>query len=867
MLLYGFISEFELLAWLFYLGAMGTGLLLIIRIRLTQTRTSAQLQQRLTTIFGELIEQRRMLGTILERTGTVAAPPVSPPASPARTTPVPSQPYESLPPTPNAVSTEIFTADLVSSPSTVKPPVATITAAAGGRSYASPSAAAAPAAASSSPLTPRPARQPSRIEAAAGEILHKIWNWIIVGEEHRPRGVAIEFAVASTWLLRLGVLILVMAVGFFLKYSIDRDYIGPLGRVGISILIGIGMLVVGVRMLGKQLHAMGQGLIGGGIATLYFAVFASFHFYHLIETGPAFALMTLVTVFAGALSVRVNSMLIAILGILGGYGTPLMLSTGEVNFIGLYSYMLLLGVGVLGISYYKQWHLLNYLSFFCNYTLVVGSLGQYNVGYFWEVQPFLVGFFMLYSTLVFLYQFANRAKSSLLDVFALLINSALFFAISYWLVSNAYGYRWVAVVSLSLAAFYAAHVWYSLVRKVLDRDLMFSFLGLASTFVAITIPLVLSRQWITASWAVQALVMLWIAGKLDSRFLRHASYLLYLLVVGRFCFVDLGRQYAGGNAVADAMPLAEYLLVMLERFVVLGTPIGSLAGAVHLLRQPGPTDDASAAATLAEKTHDMGEWIRERWAIHATVLGGAAMAFVFLHFEIHRTVGYLFPPLRLPLLTSLWIAACGLLLWEYMARRSQLLLFAVVILASVTVGKLFVFDLPSWSVGQQMLYGGESYSFLEAGMRLLDFGLIVGFFWFVFRSLASDVTARVARLFAGFLGLALLFLFLSLEVNTFLTHFVPGLRAGGVSILWSLFAIGCLLGGIWRDLRPLRYIALTLFAVVGWKVLFSDLSRLDQVYRIVAFGVLGLLVLAGSFIYLKHRSTFMVRDESTGGEA
>ena len=77
-----------------------------------------------------------------------------------------------------------------------------------------------------------------------------------------------------------------------------------------------------------------------------------------------------------------------------------------------------------------------------------------------------------------------------------------------------------------------------------------------------------------------------------------------------------------------------------------------------------------------------------------------------------------------------------------------------------------------------------------------------------------------------------------------------------MSILWSLFAIGCLLGGIWKDLPALRYVALGLFAVVGWKVLFSDLARLDQLYRIVAFIILGILVLVASFIYLKYRSTF-----------
>ena len=90
-----------------------------------------------------------------------------------------------------------------------------------------------------------------------------------------------------------------------------------------------------MRLLGTLYHLLGQGLIGGGIATLYFSVFAAVSFYHLIDAYPAFALMALVTVAAGVMAVRFDSLLIAVLGIIGGYGTPILLSTGEVNFVGL----------------------------------------------------------------------------------------------------------------------------------------------------------------------------------------------------------------------------------------------------------------------------------------------------------------------------------------------------------------------------------------------------------------------------------------------------------------------------------------------------------------------------------------------------
>lgn len=697
---------------------------------------------------------------------------------------------------------------------------------------------------------PPPPAVPNELQVKAAEVMRKIWNWIVIGDEFRRPGTSWEFALATNWLLRAGIVVVVVGVGFFLKYSIEHGMLGPEARVALSVLAGVGMLVGGVRMIGKPYQLVGQGLMGGGLAILYFSMFAACNFYHLIGALAAFGLMALVTLVAGTLAVRLNSLLVAVLGILGGYGTPVMLSTGVKNFPGLFGYMLLLGIGILGIARRRHWPLLNYLGLVLTYGLATAAIAtQYVATDFLDVLPFLVGFFVLYAAVMILHNLAHGEKAGLLELLGIIANALMFFGLTHRVITAGYAEIYSAIPALALAVFFIVATRVFLAGQRRDRGLLYTFLALAALFTAMTPPLALSRQWITTSWALQGVVMLWLAGKIDSRFLRLLGCAACLLSVGRLAFWDMHRQFT--MWLPPDTTWVAYMKILGERLLSIGVPIASLGVAWKFLRRP-PVSGPLAVAPENDLASDT--WQGAAGGLIAALACG--VLFVYAHFELHRTCGFFWPALSVPAMTLAWFALGVFLLAVARQDGAKWVPRALGLLAIGLVIKLLVLDMDGWRLDHDdWCYEGDYLPGL-ALIRFMDFGLCIGLLSAIFFQTRGDEPGRRVGLAVGIAALVMLFVYLSLEMNTALGRFVPGLRAGGITLLWAAYALTLLLFGLGRSVTGLRYAGLAGFVVVVLKIFFSDLAHLDALYKIVAFIVLGVMLLGAALVYLKYRQRF-----------
>ena len=695
-------------------------------------------------------------------------------------------------------------------------------------------------------------REPSKLDL----ILKKIWNWILIGSEKKPDNVSIEYSIASTWLLRIGIIAIVACVGYFLKWSMDHGILGPWGRISMSILSGLVMIVWGTFITGKKFHLVGQGLIGGGFATLYFSLFAAGPLYDKLTMPTVFLLMIFVTICAAILSIQFNSMLIAIFATVGGFATPFLLQSPEPNFTILFGYLALLNVGVVGVSYFKQWRLLNYLAFYFTYSFLLGSMFQYSKPLFPTFIVFSTFAFLIQAILVYLNNLREKVASTPLEIFHLILNTLLFTGVGYQLLDSTFGRPYPAILAIGLAAFFIGHTILFLNQKTQDRPMMIAFLSLSGFFSVWAVPLIFGQETIGIFWSLQALMMMWLGLKLKNQFLKGTAMLLYFLTAAKVLLSDIQIDYMSR---LRAHTFQDYLPLLIEHIWQYGIIIGSFIGAFYLLENtPKPFVHMATPSG-----NDTKEWVAPSIYSKIFFWMGSLAILTFLLLEVRQIFSFAIL-LQGPALGLIWIVFGLFFISRWKKKFEYILIWVGGLCLSIPFALLFISEFFRWGAGNFIYTYASSPLFIFA--RFIEFFILIAGCLIAnklilggtpINKISKHNQSLISFILIG-VAIFIFWIFLSFELGTVLSLIAPHFKEGGISILWSVFAMSLLGVGIIKNIKNIRYCGLALFTVVVCKIFFIDLAQMEMIVRVLAFLVVGIVLILGAVSYIKGDKTFKV---------
>jgi uncharacterized membrane protein len=836
---------------------------------------------------------------------------------------------------------------------------------------------APPTAPPTRPPSPLPAVPVGEAPASAGERLAGLAaGRQQVADEGRPRGEApastggAELVIGRTWLNRIGAVILLLAVAFFVKYSFDQGWISPGLRVVVGAFLGVGLVAAGEYCLFRKMRPFAGGLLGCGVGVLYLVAFGAYNLYELVNTQTAAVFYICITALSVAISVHGRLLPIAILAVIGGYGTPIALSTGTNQQVALLTYVLLLDVGFLISAHIRRWDILRPLAW-------LGTLGLFGAWFLefselstvWRTWAFLLAFYVVFHGEAL--GALRRGSYVWPRLMATIIhaNNVVFFGGTYLLLRGLVP-EWLGLFAVVLAGVQWLAAW-----RVVGGEaaVLPARLGLwlnGAAMLALAAPLQFDRYLVSVSWGVQAVVTFWFCRRFADQWLRLkgvgvlGAAVLHLFIfeyqdpeltsilweVGRhwtfswvvalFAFAGL-CSYASGavlavrrtpEAVEDKklaaglMALGSGLLLWLfadqwERYLAtwwwLGLAVAWWAVAWRFRPVAGMAVALTAAVCVKFLAWDTLAATRGAWSdIEGIILNRAVLTGVLVAglaagirpfadrlpeavkqrlgwselgrafvvaaalvitwtgtFEIARVFRFeqwaqehFTHPLhaRGVFITAFWALQAAVMwviagLRRPTVSRYALILMWLTILKMMAVDTVFAAGSERWAE----LSGICANRIFLVGLLVIATGL--GGYWNA-RRIAAAGGAKLFDPLTVTVSLVLVTLLITwvptfeiLRVFRFepfrLRFSDPGLAMHlALSVFWSVNATVCLALGFARRVAVLRHLALGLFGITVVKVFIFDLSRLETVYRIISFAVLGVLLLFASLLYQRLSS-------------
>ncbi len=613
-----------------------------------------------------------------------------------------------------------------------------------------------------------------------------------------------EESIGIRWFSWIGIAALAIGVGFFIKYAIDNNLISHLVRLLFGGAFGVGLVVLGeYKARTLAYHHWGKVLTGGGLAIIYFVVYAAYHFIDYrnaigISQGVDIALLSLVALVIVFFSLRDNSQIIASEAFALGFITAILGGNFQL-FTMIYASGLVFVLLV--VVMYKRWPLIGLGGLFGTYILY--SLWDMGAGResFGISFCLLTTYFLAFTaqTLLLRPSTTDDRDSDLVQVVSTVTNSAFFYFFGLQLVRT-FAPDYDAFFSVSLAAFsfivsYLAHLQHR--SKITATGV---YLGMA--FLIIAIPMQLDREWVTAAWAVlmALLVSLW------ARF-RYRAFLYSSCVIGAILVLKI--------PLYDSWELAAFnfdQILSSTRFFSSFFSVLCFYYAYSIV----------CGKKIVEEI--FGGLIPYLYSI----AGLAVLVFAILLDFISDS----------HLITVFWSLISFVLVYVSFHTRFRELKYQGMYLACIVALKVILFD---------GFLGSPITSFPAINDRIVAFGSGILLFYgssqylFTLRKKLSPYDNYFIEVYSsiGTIAASMLILF--------------EMKDHWISVGWGVLGVLLLCIGFVQGRQQVRYQGIVLLGLTIFKVFLYDTRKLSTLYRTISFIALGGMLLGTSFFYSKYK--------------
>jgi uncharacterized membrane protein len=647
----------------------------------------------------------------------------------------------------------------------------------------------------------------------------------------------LEKFIGENLISKIGIAILVLAIGFFVKYAIDNEWIGPVGRVGVGLICG-GILIGVAHRLRNHYKAFSSVLVGGGLAVLYFTITLAFHQYQLFSQTTAFIITLVITGFSVLLSLLYDRQELAIIALAGGFIAPFLVSNGKGNYVVLFSYLLILNTGLLVIAYNKIWRLLNILSF--GFTAVLFASWLLSLPYDAPAATYRGGwwfgtaFYLLFFAINIAYT-VRRNKVFIASDFGILLgNTCLYFAASLYFIAQLGLEPYKGLFCAAMGVFHLGATWWLFRKNTVDKNILYLLVGLTLSFVSLTAPIQLHGHYITLFWASEAVLLYWLFIRSQIGLIRIAAMIVWGAMLVSLS-IDWMKIYSGSPS----------LPVVLNKGCMTGLYAAASCWALFYLRRE----------TL--------------WPKIALLVAGAIL-FTGGVLEIHYQFSSYYPSFELWLLYALLYAYLCVTVFSRVAAQQQAPMFRPL------SGWLLAAGVLTYLASLVAVFGIQGYM-LDTGRLgshfLAHWGSDVLVMLILLRLVAGSRKNRlqVEPVLFTWLICIVTVVFLSAEgqllVNILFFSPVNGLdqlarvyNKTGLPILWGLCSFAFMWLGMRYKFKPLRIVSLALFSLTLLKLFLFDIRNIPIAGKIAAFFCLGILLLVVSFMYQRLKK-MIIEDE------